>query len=114
MSGTVDVACVGPAFLDLTFEGLDELPGPGQERHALELHATPGGAAITALGLARLGLRTALLAPLGRDVAGRTVRPAASRPSGASRTVRRPSRASPSAVIAAPPGVACKSRACRS
>jgi sugar/nucleoside kinase (ribokinase family) len=74
MSGTVDVACVGPAFLDLTFEGLDELPGPGQERHALELHATPGGAAITALGLARLGLRTALLAPIGRDVAGRTVR----------------------------------------
>ena len=74
MSGTVDVACVGPAFLDLTFEGLDELPGPGQERHARDLHATPGGAAITALGLARLGLRTALLAPLGRDVAGRTVR----------------------------------------
>jgi hypothetical protein len=27
MSGAVDVACVGPAFLDLTFEGLEELPG---------------------------------------------------------------------------------------
>jgi sugar/nucleoside kinase (ribokinase family) len=74
MTAAVDVACIGPAFLDLTFEGLDELPGPGQERHARELYATPGGAAITALGLARLGLRAALLAPLGHDVAGRTVR----------------------------------------
>jgi sugar/nucleoside kinase (ribokinase family) len=68
-----DVVCTGPVFLDLTFEGLDELPEPGRERFALELHETPGGAAITAIGLARLGLRVAVAAPLGSDVAGTTV-----------------------------------------
>jgi ribokinase len=70
---TFDVVCTGPVFLDLTFEGLDELPAPGRERFALELHETPGGAAITAIGLARLGLRVAVAAPLGSDVAGTTV-----------------------------------------
>jgi sugar/nucleoside kinase (ribokinase family) len=72
---TVDVVCAGPVFLDLTFEGLDELPAPGQERFARELHETPGGAGITAIGLARLGLRAAVAGPcLGRDLAGRTLR----------------------------------------
>jgi sugar/nucleoside kinase (ribokinase family) len=70
---TFDVVCTGPVFLDLTFEGLDELPAPGRERFALELHETPGGSAITAVGLARLGLRVAVAAPLGSDVAGTTV-----------------------------------------
>jgi ribokinase len=68
------VAVVGPAFLDLTFEGLDELPAPGQERYASALHATPGGAAITAIGLARLGVDTALVAPVGRDLPGAMLR----------------------------------------
>jgi ribokinase len=68
-----DVVCTGPVFLDLTFEGLDALPVPGRERFALELHETPGGAAITAIGLARLGLRVAVAAALGSDVAGTTV-----------------------------------------
>jgi ribokinase len=68
-----DVVCTGPVFLDLTFEGLDELPAPGRERFARELHETPGGSAITAVGLARLGLRVAVAAPLGIDVAGSTV-----------------------------------------
>jgi len=70
---TFDVVCTGPVFLDLTFEGLDVLPTPGRERFASELHETPGGAAITAIGLARLGLRVAVAAPIGRDVAGTTV-----------------------------------------
>ena len=70
MTATIDVVCTGPVFLDLTFEGLEELPEPGRERYARELHETPGGAAITAIGLVRLGLRSALAAPLGRDVAG--------------------------------------------
>src|SRR6187401_1478656 len=68
-----DVVCTGPVFLDLTFEGLDELPAPGCERFAVELHETPGGAGITAVGLARLGLGVAVAAPIGGDVAGRTV-----------------------------------------
>jgi sugar/nucleoside kinase (ribokinase family) len=70
---TVDVVCAGPVFLDLTFEGLAELPQPGTEHFARELHESPGGAAITAIGLTRLGLRAAIVAPLGRDVAGQTV-----------------------------------------
>jgi len=71
----VDVVCAGPVYLDLTFEGLEELPEPGRERFATALHETPGGAGITAIGLARLGLRVAVAAPgLGRDLAGQTLR----------------------------------------
>jgi sugar/nucleoside kinase (ribokinase family) len=70
----VDVLCAGPVFLDLTFEGLEELPGAGEERFARNLHATPGGAAITAIGLVRLGLRAAVVAPLGSDFAGGLLR----------------------------------------
>jgi ribokinase len=70
----IDVVCAGSVFLDLTFEGLEELPGPGRERFARDLHATPGGVAITAIGLVRLGLRAAVVAPLGSDFAGVLVR----------------------------------------
>jgi sugar/nucleoside kinase (ribokinase family) len=71
---TVDVVCAGPVFLDLTFEGLEALPRPGEERFARDLHASPGGAAITAVGLVRLGLSAAIVAPLGRDLAGEMLR----------------------------------------
>lgn len=71
---TVDVVCAGPVFLDLTFEGLEALPGPGEERFARDLHTTPGGAAITTIGLVRLGLSAAIVAPLGRDFAGAILR----------------------------------------
>ena len=47
-------------------------PSPGASASRVELHETPGGAAITAIGLARLGLRVAVAAPLGSDVAGTT------------------------------------------
>ncbi len=70
---SVAVVCAGPVFLDLTFEGLAELPQAGTERFARELHESPGGAAITAIGLTRLGLSAAVVSPLGRDVAGQTV-----------------------------------------
>jgi sugar/nucleoside kinase (ribokinase family) len=71
---SVDVVCACRVFLDLTFEGLEELPDLGRERYSRELHQTPGGAGITAVGLARLGLQAAVVAPLGRDVAGETLR----------------------------------------
>ena len=71
---SVDVVCAGHVFLDLTFEGLGEVPAPGTERFARTLHETPGGAAITAIGLTRLGLRTAIAAPVGVDLAGETLR----------------------------------------
>jgi ribokinase len=63
-----------PVFLDLTFVGLEALPALGEERFAAELLRSPGGGAITAVGAARLGLATAVAAPLGDDVAGDLVR----------------------------------------
>jgi len=71
---TVDLAVATPTFLDLTFVGLEGMPGKGEERFAADLVRSPGGGAITAVGAARLGLSTALAAPLGDDDAGDFVR----------------------------------------
>jgi sugar/nucleoside kinase (ribokinase family) len=71
---SVDLAVGTPAFLDLTFVGLESLPGSGEERFAGDLLRTPGGGAITAVAAARLGLGAALVAPLGDDLAGEFVR----------------------------------------
>jgi sugar/nucleoside kinase (ribokinase family) len=70
----VDLAVLTPAYLDITFVGLEALPGPGEERFAGDMLRSPGGGAITAVGARRLGLDTALVAPLGDDLAGRFVR----------------------------------------
>jgi sugar/nucleoside kinase (ribokinase family) len=69
-----DLIVATPAFLDLTFVGLEALPALGEERFAGDLVRSPGGGAITAVAAARLGLRTSLVAPLGDDVAGEYVR----------------------------------------
>jgi ribokinase len=71
---SVDVVVSVPAFLDMTFVGLEGLPGLGEERFAGDLVRSPGGGAITAIGTARLGLVTALAAPLGGDPAGDMIR----------------------------------------
>jgi ribokinase len=71
---TVDLAVATPTFLDLTFVGLEALPRAGEERYAGALVRSPGGGAITAVAGARLGLRSALVAPLGDDLAGEFVR----------------------------------------
>jgi sugar/nucleoside kinase (ribokinase family) len=71
---SVDVACGELAFMDLTFEGLDGLPEAGEERHARDFHRSPGGAAIVAIGAARLGLSAALCSPLGADADGDLLR----------------------------------------
>ena len=71
---SIELAVATPAFLDLTFVGLECLPAPGEERFAGELLRSPGGGAITAVAAARLGLQTALVAPLGNDLAGEYVR----------------------------------------
>jgi ribokinase len=73
---TVDLAVATPTFLDITFVGLEGLPAAGEERFAADIVRSPGGGAITAVGAARLGLRTALAAPLGEDDAGDFVRAA--------------------------------------
>ena len=71
---SIDLGVITPAFLDLTFVGLEALPGHGEERYAGDLLRTPGGGAITAVAAARLGLDTALVAPLGTDLAGDLVK----------------------------------------
>jgi len=73
---TIDLVCADPAFVDLTFVGLDALPAPGEERHAIDLLRSPGGAGTVAIGAARLGLKTALASPLGDDAEGAFVRSA--------------------------------------
>src|SRR4051812_35324892 len=72
---SVDVVVAVPAFMDMTFVGLEGLPALGEERFAGDLVRTPGGGAITAIGAARLGLSTALASPLGQDAAGDLIGP---------------------------------------
>jgi sugar/nucleoside kinase (ribokinase family) len=67
---TVDLACAEPAYLDLTFAGLESVPRPGEERLANDLLRSPGGGAITAVGAARLGLTSSLVSPIGKDMVG--------------------------------------------
>lgn len=71
---SIDLAVLTPTYLDYTFVGLEALPGPGEERFAGDMLRTPGGGGINAVAAARLGLATALVAPLGDDLAGRFVR----------------------------------------
>lgn len=71
---SVDLACGGTAFLDLTFVGLGSLPALGEERYARDLVRTPGGAALTAIAAARLGLDAALCCSLGVDAEGDFIR----------------------------------------
>lgn len=62
---TVDLAVVGAPFLDLTFEGMERVPAVGEELVATDLHVAPGGSGMQAVGAARLGLTTAIIAPIG-------------------------------------------------
>jgi ribokinase len=65
------VAVVGAPFLDLVFAGLPRLPAAGEEIVGRELHIVPGGTAIQAIGLRRLGVSATLVAPRPDDLAGR-------------------------------------------
>ena len=71
---TFELAVVGAPFLDVTFEGLPRLPRVGEEVLARALHVAPGGTGMQAVGAARLGLATALVAPMGSDGAAGLVR----------------------------------------
>jgi sugar/nucleoside kinase (ribokinase family) len=73
---SVDIACGELAFVDLTFAGLEALPAAGEERHSGDFLRSPGGGAITAIGAARLGLRSALVSPIGADAEGDFLRDA--------------------------------------
>ena len=62
---SVNVLVAGELFADLVMTGLDALPQPGEEIFARAFRREPGGAAITAMGLARLGRRTGLIGAVG-------------------------------------------------
>jgi sugar/nucleoside kinase (ribokinase family) len=66
----VDALVVGTAFLDVVLTGLPRAPKPGEEIWANNRVLCPGGIANNAVALARLGLQTAIVAPLGTDSAG--------------------------------------------
>ena len=62
----------GEAFEDLVFVGLERLPAPGEEVKTDSFHATiGGGAVITAVAAARLGLATAILSALSAPAVAR-------------------------------------------
>ena len=62
----------GEAFDDLVFVGLDRLPALGEEVKTDVFHATiGGGAVITAVAAARLGVPTAILSALSEPAAAR-------------------------------------------
>jgi sugar/nucleoside kinase (ribokinase family) len=69
----MDVVCTALPFLDLHIAGLDRLPNLGEELTGTDLRLTPGGSATIAIGCARLGLRTAICAPLPDDELGRVL-----------------------------------------
>lgn len=61
----------GSVYCDLIFFNLDGPPALGEEVRTERFALTPGGGGyITAVGLARLGVRTALRTFVGRDVLG--------------------------------------------
>lgn len=68
--GTGAVLVVGPIYVDTVFAGLSRLPHPGEEITAQEFGVAPGGYAISALALHRLGLSTTLCGEIGRDLYG--------------------------------------------
>jgi sugar/nucleoside kinase (ribokinase family) len=65
-----DVACVGPASVDVILDGLEALPANGELAHATRSEVAPGGACNVAIACSRLGLRSALVAPVCQDDLG--------------------------------------------
>lgn len=69
---TAEVVVAGSVYWDLVFYDLDGPPRLGEEVRTDRFALAPGGGGyITAVGLARLGLRTALRTYIGRDLMGR-------------------------------------------
>ncbi len=64
----MDVLVAGDLFLDLVMSGFESWPLPGEEAFARKFHKeVGGGAAITACGLSKLGLRAGILGSVGKE-----------------------------------------------
>lgn len=69
---TIDLACVGESFEDLIFAGLERLPRLGEELRTKSFVRTyGGGATITALAAARLGVSTRIVSGLSEGAVAR-------------------------------------------
>lgn len=69
---TTDLICVGESFEDLIFAGLERLPRLGEELRTRSFTRTfGGGATITAVAAARLGVRTRIVSALADGAAVR-------------------------------------------
>lgn len=67
----LDVACLGILVADMLARTVEEIPPPGELRLVQEMGLHVGGcAANTAVGLARLGVRTGVLGKVGSDALG--------------------------------------------
>lgn len=68
----IDLLTLGESFEDLVFSGLPRLPRPGEEiKTSTFLKTVGGGALITGVAAARLGLRVRVLSGTGPDAAMR-------------------------------------------
>ncbi len=68
----MQLVCAGEAFEDLIFIGLDRLPDLGEEVKTDRFHSTlGGGAVITAVKAARLGMRTHLVSAISEEACRR-------------------------------------------
>lgn len=76
LQAPVRVLVLGPTYCDLVFGGLESLPSLGEERFARTFLVAPGGSAITAIALQRLGHTVHLAADVGRDALGAWLRAA--------------------------------------
>src|SRR4029077_17256444 len=61
---------VGPAGVDVIIDGLEGLAVHGELAHAARSESAPGGACNVAIACSRLGLRSALVAPVCQDELG--------------------------------------------
>ncbi len=69
---TADLVCVGESFEDLIFAGLERLPRLGEElRTRAFLRTYGGGATITAVAAARLGVTTRIVSAISEGAAAR-------------------------------------------
>lgn len=63
----LDVLTTGTVFFDIIFAGLARIPEPGEEIWSSGMGSCPGGIANLSTALARLGLKTGLVAGFGDD-----------------------------------------------
>ncbi|TVY08127.1 carbohydrate kinase family protein [Paenibacillus cremeus] len=70
--GNYDVLVCGPIFTDVVFSAVSRMPKLGEEVFAQGFEFTCGGSTyITSVAMARLGMKAAVLAPLGTDFLSR-------------------------------------------